>query len=352
MNQAGIFLRKFWSGFLWFRKRFFPFRLIILLAILTLLVAERVFWPHPSRHYFAAPFQELVYNACEAIRGASEPKVLHAQLVYNKAEACAELKRKLAPFRSQLPPGLLDNKPKDSDLSSLYAEAVRLRIEPYVSQDYKTFRRKLFADAQQKTDREFSPAWAEVKEDIFRFQGWSLREPFSNFYIILIYIFPFGYVIPLFFAVLAGYILYYKKNRWLLWGLPVCVFAYTLMFSSIKLFLWTGVTDLLWRLLDIYIPWLGFVAAAVLVGIRLREKGVPFGRFLICFLVLATAFLWLAGHVDYFWYSSFHYSWETILPYLIPGIGLLLLPLFFRRLRIPFLSDSDSVPKGSPGKDD
>ncbi len=350
MNRIGTFFRKLWDGFLWFRKRFFPLRLTILLAILALLVADRVFWPHPSKHYFSFPIQELMYVACEAIRGASEPKVVHAQLVYNKAEACVELKRKLAPFRSQLPPGLLDKKPKDSDLPSLYAEAVRLRIEPYVSQDYKTFRRKLFTDAQQKTDREFSPAWAEVKEDIFRFQGWSLKEPFAGLYYIIAQILPFGYVIQLAVAVLAGYILYYKKSRWLLWGLPLGVFACTLFFSPFSSIEWIDVSHLQWRLLSIFIPQFGFVVAAVLLGIRLREKGVPFGRFLIWFFVLTVLLLLLAAWMDC--YRMYHYSREILLPYLITGIGLLLLPLLFRRMDIPFRGETEPVPKVGPGKED
>ncbi len=352
MEKIGIFFHRLREHFLWFRKRFFPLRLTILLALLAVPLVERGCGPHPSGHPFSWMIQELVYIASESIRAASEPKVVHSQLVFNKAGECAKLKQILAPYRAQLPPGLLDKKPMDSDLQALYAEAARLKIEPYASQDYKTFRRKLFTDAQSETNRMLASSWAEVKEDIFHFYGWNLKDSFSFLIGIFYYMFPLYFIFQLGLAALAGYVLYYKKSRLIAWGLPLGIFLYFIIFPLHGLPPWVLMkTVSMMDVVFVYIPKPCMAAAMTMTGIRCREKGVSPGKFLGWLALLAGLLAVLVNLYPYsLWEVPFHSGRWT--PYwILGGILLLLLPLVLRE-QAPFRENTEDAPNETMRKKD
>ncbi len=156
----------FRTWFLWFRKRFFAFRLSILLAVFVLAGlgeygAMYAFRGDMPAHYTL--IQRLVAVACEAIYNAKIPAEINRCYQTMQIQESAKLRTRLLPRRGDLTPeecAILDRPRLGNALLLLMAAAKRLGIE---ERDPVLLRRTLWEDANTLTTREHAADWQEVR---------------------------------------------------------------------------------------------------------------------------------------------------------------------------------------------
>lgn len=173
--------------YLWFKKRFFPLRITILLLILLVPLVERLIYPHPSGRYCHNAIQEFVWMACEHIRALSDQPVASAILKYKRV--CDT--KKFSVILLKYERGLsneerleLKKQPSKMNQRIIYDAAHRLRNRG-AELTYEEYRRELFFESQRQMESELVPQWAKVYDEItvagFHFSDWK-----TYFYAILI----------------------------------------------------------------------------------------------------------------------------------------------------------------------
>ena len=149
---------------LYFRKRFFPLRLTILLLFLFYLIAERLLFAWPLGTLYDTPIQRLVHAACDKLEAATCPQCYNAMIQTAQAIEAGKLQRLLLPLESELPQTIqhqLQLKPSRADLALLFRAAQQQKLIP-PSPDYRTWQRNMRSEALAEYRAFFDPMWQEV----------------------------------------------------------------------------------------------------------------------------------------------------------------------------------------------
>lgn len=155
-------LKKCWNAFNYWRKRYFPLRLTILLLIAVPLLYERI----------VTRGEPIICNfvriACQAIENCSQPRVVSAWLRYNHSLEKQRLLLSLNKIKDQLSPeerAALNVKPTQANLKQLFDLAQRHGILPKTA-NLRTMKRAMLTRAIGETRQFFEPENQKVSRMI------------------------------------------------------------------------------------------------------------------------------------------------------------------------------------------
>jgi hypothetical protein len=158
--------RKAWEAFKSWRKRGMWFRVTILLIIFFSALFERLLTPD-----HVPLINEYVWIACKAIRAASEPRVMSAQLRYLHVQKSRQLQNQL---REKVKSGDLQLNPEemklltqntvDANYNKLFALAERAKLIPG-NITLRQSKRAMLDKACQLTSERFDPEWKNIRQE-------------------------------------------------------------------------------------------------------------------------------------------------------------------------------------------
>ena len=278
--------RTAWRTFNHWRRSTFPFRLTVLLILLVFAggALERVMTENHS-----LLINQMVWDACRAMRGYCEPRVASAYLHYYRARENQRLQRGLRDRIQvgglQLSPGELaavNSKPSRVDNKILFDIARRHGIiAAGVSQ--REYMRTLWAASLSMTAMEFDKDWSEVRQEVFStcnlFGGkrdWRLGIERSGYVLAEILPLPLSTTVPWFIICLTlAFIAVGKTDRKLRYGLAILLpVIFTLLLSIPAWFEHTWYNRLFFEKTwhgSVVIYFILLACAAGILGIRLRR---------------------------------------------------------------------------------
>jgi len=189
----GNSLRVAWNGFNYWRKRYWPIRLFILVALAIPLLLENYIL------FGESTVNRIIRNACLSMQYSSRPQVVNAWLRYNHSLEKQRLLLSLKAIDNQLTAQerqKFNAKPSKADLKQLFTLAQKHGILP-ASTNLRDIKRSMLSSAVYETKLRFDPEYEKINKIIDNckhpdYTSWSIwKNGFDNFINLLrVTIFP------------------------------------------------------------------------------------------------------------------------------------------------------------------